>query len=146
MRPDRFETFAVEQLAAHPAVERAAALRDAGDTTHPFGVAVQLVGGGEWRWQITSQSAPGEAYGSPEAPVEGDPAPGVAAPEVTGQWGPADADTLLAAAITGARSPELAAVRRWAPRDDDGKGPYGLTVDCHNGAVLYLRALPVPGR
>lgn len=144
MRPDRFETYAVKHLAEHPAVARAAALRDAGDTTHPYGVAVQLTGGAEFRWQITAQSAPGEAYDRPEVPVEGDPAPGVAGPEVDGQWGPAKAERLLAHAVTAPGCREFAAVKRWSLRDGAAPDSFGVTVHCHNGAVLFLR--PVRGQ
>lgn len=146
MRPERFETFVVKHLAEHPAVARAAALRDAGDTTHPYGVALQLTTGAEFRWQITAQSAPGEAYDRPEVPVEGDPAPGVAAPESPGNWGMAEVETLLAHALTAPGCREFAGVQRWSLRDGATEGSYGVTVHCHNGATLFLRRIPAPKR
>jgi hypothetical protein len=144
VRPARFEVFALEQLATHPAVARAAALRDIGDTAHPYGVGVQLAGGGEFRWQITAQSAPGESYARPEAPVEGDPAPVVAAPKPAGGWAPADGEALLAHVVTAAGCREVAEVVRWSLRDGAGAGTFGVTVRCYNGAVLYARPVRAP--
>ncbi|MBM9510062.1 hypothetical protein [Actinacidiphila acididurans] len=137
MRPDRFQAFVLEQLGAHPAVAQAAPLAETGETRYPYGVAVKLTAGGEFRWQITAESAPGDRYSEPEQPVEGDPAPGVQAPAVSGPYGLADADAFMAHVLTAGRSAELRAVQR-----RDG----GLTVTCHNRARLYLRALPIPAQ
>lgn len=141
MRPARFEAFALEHLAASPLVARTALLRDVGDTRHPYGVAVQWAAGGEHRWQITGESAPGDSYSSPEQIGEGHPAPGVQPPELVGPIGDADAEALLAHILTGPRSPELATVKRWSHLDGAVPDHYGLTIRCHTGAHLYLHAL-----
>lgn len=136
MRPARFEAFALDLLAGHPAVETAVPLRDAGDTAHPYGLVIRLAAGPQFRWQITAESAPGDSYTRPETPGEGQPAPGVQAPAPAGPYGLADADTLLAHVLTAARSPELRTVQR-----RNG----GLTIRCHTGATVYVRALVPPG-
>jgi hypothetical protein len=143
MRPARFEAFAVEHLAASPLVARTAPLRDAGDTRHPYGLAVRWGVGGEHRWQILGESAPGDNYANPEQTREGDPTPGVQPPELVGPITDADAETLLAHILTGPRSPELAAITRWSHQDGAAPGYYGLTIRCHTGARLYLRPLDV---
>jgi hypothetical protein len=142
VRPDRFQAFALEQLAAHQAVKGARALRDLGESRYPYGVAVRLQDGSEYRWQITAESAPGDSYASPETASEGDPAPGIPAPGPAtaagagkGPYGLADADGFLAHVITAARSRELHRVRR---HDN------GLVIACHSGSKLYLRRLPDP--
>lgn len=137
MRPSTFEAFAVEQLASHKAVAAARALRDLGEQRYPYGVAVRLQDGAEYRWQICAESAPGDSYARPETRVDGDPAPAIPAPKPAagGPYGLADADEFLAHVLTAAQSPEFGRIRR-----RDG----GLTIRCHSGASLYLRALPVP--
>jgi hypothetical protein len=137
MRPARFETLAVDLLTAHPAVEAAAPLRDAGDARYPYGIALRLAAGTEFRWQVMAASAAGDSYARPETPVEGDPAPGVQAPEPPGPYSLADADSLLAHVLTAPRDSgsEFVSVQRRTG---------GLTITCHSGAMLYVRALPVP--
>lgn len=143
MRPDRFEALTVELLAAHPAVEAAAPLRDAGDTRHPYGVAIRLAAGGEFRWQIMGESAPGDDYAQPETRTEGDPVPGVQAPQPSGPYGLADADTLLAHVLTVAARPTETAPARTAELRTVQRRNGGLTIRCYSGATLYVRALPV---
>jgi hypothetical protein len=124
VRPDLFETWAVGLLAAHPAVEAAAALRDAGDTRHPYGMAIRLAAGQQFRWQITATS--GETYEPAQCAV--DPKPPVPASPYSLE----DADALLAYVLTAAGSPDLGSV---LAREG------GLTIRCADGVTLYLRAL-----
>lgn len=135
MRPDRFQAFVLEQLGAHPAVAQAAPLQETGESRYPYGVAVKLTAGGEFRWQITAESAPGDRYSEPEQPVEGDPAPGVEAPKAAGPYGLADADAFMAHVLAAAGCREFRTVQR-----RDGS----LAITCQNRARLYLRSIPVP--
>lgn len=143
MRPDRFEKFTVKQLAAHPAVGAAAPLRDQpgpNGARYPYGVAVRWAAGGEHRWQITAESAPGDRYDRPEEPGKGDPAPAVDEPDPAGPVSDRDAEQLLAHILAAAGSPEFADVDCWSRRPGALPGRRGLTVRCHTGARLYLRA------
>jgi hypothetical protein len=128
MRPQRFQQFVIQAVATADA--RAQSLADAGDSKHPFGVAVSRPGS-ESRWQIMGQLADGERHDDAEAPVEGDPAAWTDA-------GPdAGPDAWLAAVIGRAESPEIARIDRWSARD--GEKRQGLTIHFHNGARAYVR-------
>ena len=137
MRPDTFQDFAVDALAAHGTIAGARTLAAIGESKYPYGLAIRLQGGAEYRWQITAESAPGDSYATPEQPVDGDPAPAAPAPAgpASGPFGLADADELLAHVLTHAHSRQILSVRRH---------PAGLTIRCHSKATIYLRALPVP--
>lgn len=144
MRPATFEDFAIGALAQHKTIAGARPLRDIGEQRYPYGVAIRLQDGSEYRWQITAESAPGDNYATPEQPAEGDPAPGTPAPApnagkgkgtAAGPFGLADADTLLAHILTHAGNRQIRELRRHGS---------GLTIRCHSKATIYLRALPVP--
>lgn len=131
MRPTRFEAFVLDLAKNTPGVTRVQTLADAGDTTHPFGLAV-TTGNGEARWQIIGQLAPGEKHDQPDAPVNGEP--------FTAGAEPGDAEVWLAAVIGRAECPEIANVERWSTRAG-GKGGPGLTVRFHNGAKVFVRKI-----
>ncbi|MBL3805425.1 hypothetical protein ACIP44_22905 [Streptomyces diastaticus] len=134
MRPEQFLDFIVPLAQGGPGAVRVQTLADSGDTQHPFGIAVTR-GGGEERWQVIGQLAPGEKHDTPSAAVTGDPATGPlpAADAPSEEW--------LAGIILAAASPEISAVTRWSTREDARPGHIGLTVDYHNGARTFIRAL-----
>ncbi|WP_309029169.1 hypothetical protein [Streptomyces alfalfae] len=132
MHPAAFQDYAVDLLKNTPDVQRVQSLNETGDTKHPYGLAV-TVAGRESRWQMIGQLAEGAKHDTPTAPVEGTPAPVVAA-SVT------DApDAWLASVISAAESPEIAALDVWSAREGDGQ--HGVTVSWHNGEKTFLRKL-----
>lgn len=144
MRPARFQSFAVDTLrqAAHPLVKEVATLSEAGDSKHPFGVAVQLASGGELRWQVIGESAPGDKYDQPEVPVEGEsPMALIDGGDLPAKADKAAGEAWLAGLLSSAGSRELATIEQWSRRDDAKPGHHGLTVRCHSGAKVYVRAL-----
>ncbi|MEV7427652.1 MULTISPECIES: hypothetical protein [unclassified Streptomyces] len=133
MRPPRFQDFALDLIKNTTGTTRVQTLTEAGDTTHPFGVAV-TTGTGETRWQFIGQLATGEKHDDPDTPVQGDP---------VAPWAgdvPADPEGWLAAAVTAAESPEIVAITRWSTRPGEAAKP-GLTIDFHNGARIFVRKL-----
>lgn len=138
MRPGTFQDFALTTLTSHATVTGARPLPDVGETRYPYGLAIRVHDGTEYRWQITAESAPGDKYSETEQPGDGEPATladAPAGPAGGGPFGLADADELLAHVLTHAKNRQIRTVRR-----RDG----GLTIRCHTGATIYLRALDVP--
>lgn len=133
MRPQRFQDFVVRLASDDPATGQAKTLRDAGDTKHPFGLAVQL-GGREVRFQIAVKSAPGDNYDQTETPVEGEPVT-LDGPRAEGPEG------WLAGLLAGSGSREIAGINQWSLREDLKDRRDGLTVLCHSGAEVYVRLL-----
>lgn len=132
MRPNRFQAFATEVLKRTPGAVKVQSLKEAGDTKHPYGVAV-TTSDGEARWQIVGQLADGERHEHKEAPVSGEPAAWTDA-------GPGEnPEGWLAAAIGRAESPEIARIDRWSVRE--GHDREGLTVFFHSGARAFVRKL-----
>lgn len=128
MRPPRFEAFVLDLAKNTPGVTRVQSLAEAGDTTHPFGLAI-TTNVGEARWQIIGQLAPGEKHDQPDVPVNGDP------------WtaaGAGDPEGWLAGVLGRAECPEIANVERWLER---AGGKAGLTVAFHNGAKAFMRKI-----
>lgn len=141
MRPDRFESFLISLAKTGEGARQVSTLRDAGDTKHPYGIAVTL-GDREVRYQITAQSAPGERYEQPEEPVEGEPAPTMGDPVVpAGPVGPGEAEGWLAAVLAAARSPEVQRVERWSVREGAHGGHAGVTAHFHNGGRAFVRVM-----
>jgi hypothetical protein len=138
LRAETFTEYLINHAANTPDVDRVQTLAEAGDTTHPFGLAVHL-GARQVRWQVTSQLAPGERHGAPAAEVEGEPAP----------WTDTDArdggEEWLAAVIGRARSPRVARLERWSTRDPARADRVGVTVFFHNGARVFVRFLGQSG-
>ncbi|MBV7697725.1 hypothetical protein [Streptomyces sp. TRM70350] len=132
MRPERFQAFALDTLKNTQGTVQVQTLADAGDTKHPYGIAVTTAEG-EARWQIVGQLADSERHDHGEQPVEGAPAAWTEA--VPGD----NPEGWLAAAIGKAESPEVARIDRWSVRDGDSR--QGLTVYFHNGAKAYVRKL-----
>jgi hypothetical protein len=136
MRPTRFQDFAVE-LAEISDGASAVTLAEAGDTKYPFGLAVK-VNGGEMRFQIIAQGAPGEKYDEPEEPVEGDPI----TPDAVADLGGTSAERWLAGLLAGSGCREIERIEAWSPRREAGKsGQDGLTVFFRNQARIYARVL-----
>ncbi|MFE4170813.1 hypothetical protein ACFRR7_01990 [Streptomyces sp. NPDC056909] len=134
MRPSRFQDFTLDLAKNSPGVTRVQTLAEAGDTTHPFGLAI-TTGDGEARWQITGRLAEGEKHEHADVPVDGDPAQGGTDPK------PGDHEGWLAAAIARAESPEIASIEHWSTRPGEGNSRGGLTVAFHNGARAFVRRL-----
>ncbi|WP_446039476.1 hypothetical protein [Streptomyces sp. SID1121] len=133
MRPARFQDFTLDLAKNTPGVTRVQTLADAGDTTHPFGVAITN-GDGEARWQIIGQLADGEKHEQPDVPVNGDP---------FGTWTepkPGDHEGWLVAVLARAESPEIANIEPWSTRAGGKESP-GLTVFFHNGARAFVRKI-----
>ncbi|MFD9004448.1 hypothetical protein ACFV0T_26405 [Streptomyces sp. NPDC059582] len=130
-RVQAFTDFLLDCVKNTPNVDGVQTLEEAGDTRHPFGLAVRI-GGAEVRWQVTCQLADGEKHDSPTADVDGDPAP----------WTDTDVqdggEEWLAAVIGRARSARVARIERWSTRDSDR---VGVTVYFHNGARAFVRCL-----
>ncbi|MFJ1649077.1 hypothetical protein [Streptomyces sp. NPDC088258] len=133
MRPARFQDFLLDLVKNTPGTTRVQTLAEAGDTEHPYGLAV-TTSTGDTRWQIIGQLAPGEKHTTPDTPAQGDPV----APW-TGD-APVDPEGWLAATITASASPEIATITRWSTRPGDESKP-GLTIDFHNGARAFVRKI-----
>jgi hypothetical protein len=132
MRPERFQDFTLDTLKNTPGTVQVRTLAEAGDTKHPFGVAV-TTSAGESRWQIVGQLADGERHSDSDTPVKGAPAAWTDAAQGD------SAEGWLAAAIGRAESPEIARIDRWSVRD--GETRQGLSIAFHNGAKAYVRKL-----
>lgn len=129
MRPDTFADWLLDTVKNAPGVGRVQTLAEAGDTKHPFGIAVTR-GGREERWQIMHQLADGEKHEHTEQRSTGTPfsAP---APQ------PGDAaDVWLAGVIGAAECPEIERVERWTDSSQAG-----LTVFHHGGDRNFVRPL-----
>ncbi|GHA01672.1 hypothetical protein ACFOOM_33775 [Streptomyces echinoruber] len=132
MRPQRFQDFLIDTVKNTPGTVQVRSLAEAGDSKHPFGVAVST-SDGESRWQIVGQLAEGERHEHEEQPVQGAPAAWTDAV-------PGDSpEGWLAAAIGRAESPEIARIDRWSVREGDTR--QGITVHFHSGAKAYVRKL-----
>ena len=140
MRPDRFESFALDLVKNAPQVVQATTLREAGDTAHPYGLAIDMGGSEEVRIQFTAQSAPGDRYDQPEQRVEGEPVPPLGDPVLPpGEPSPEAVEEWFAAVLAGAGSREIAKVERWSLAEGARRGHVGVTVYCHSGARIYAR-------
>lgn len=130
MRPERFQNLLVDLAKNDPQAGTAVTLKEAGDSKHPYGLAVKLEGR-EVRWQITIRSAEGDDFDKPETPVKGDVV------HLDGPWaeGP---EGWLARLVAGSGSDEIAGIDQWSLREQPKDG---LTVKCHSGAWLFVRAL-----
>ncbi|AXG78746.1 hypothetical protein [Streptomyces paludis] len=137
MRPPRFQDFVLDLVKNTPGVTRVQSLSEAGDTTHPFGLAIAAAGD-EVRWQIIGQLATGEKHDGPDTPVNSEPVP--ALPAEAGEPDPSDHEGWLYAVLVRAGSSEIAGIARWSTRDDAGKAR-GLTLDFHNGARAFVRRI-----
>ncbi|MDX3232976.1 hypothetical protein [Streptomyces sp. ME19-01-6] len=130
MRPDRFQNFVRDLAKNDPRAGKAATLAEAGDTKRPFGLAVALEGR-EVRWQITIRSAEGDNFDRPEKPVEVEPV------TMDGPWADGS-EGWLARLLVGSGSKEIDTIDQWSLREEPKDG---LTVKCHSGAWLFVRAL-----
>jgi len=134
MRPERFQAFALDTL-KNAGAARVQTLAQAGDTKHPFGVAVATMSG-ESRWQIMGQLADGERHDHNDTPVKGAPAAWQAAQS------DGDPEAWLAGALGQAESPEIARIERWSVREGgEQTDRQGVTVYFHNGAKAFVRKI-----
>ncbi|MGJ5897509.1 hypothetical protein DF268_35380 [Streptomyces sp. V2] len=133
MRPARFQAWLIDTFKNTPGVGRVQTLAEAGDSKHPFGVAVTR-DGKEERWQITHQLAEGEKHEHAEAPVTDTP---FSAPVPDAG---AESDKWLVGVIGAADNPEIARVERWADRPE-ASSQAGVTVFFHNGSRGFVRPL-----
>ncbi|MEU6480782.1 hypothetical protein ABZ858_28675 [Streptomyces sp. NPDC047017] len=126
MRPATFQAFLLDTFKNAPGVTRVQTLAEAGDTKHPYGVAV-VTSDGESRWQIIGQLAEGERHEHKEQPVQGAP----------GTWTGPDSGPIgfLGAALGRAECPEIAQLASY--KDPSA----GLTVTFHNGARAFVRLI-----
>jgi len=133
MRPARFQDYLLDLANKQPHTT-ARPLTEAGETRYPYGAAIRTPRG-EARWQIIGQLAPGERHNTPDTPVHAKP------PALVDDPGPdASPEAWLAALIAQAGCTEYEQIERWSTRPD-GAGQAGITIHCHNGARLYIRAL-----
>lgn len=133
MRPGRFQDWLVDAVKNASGVGRVQSLADAGDSKHPFGIAVTR-GGREERWQIMHQLAEGEKHEHDEQRMTG-------APFLSPAPQPSDAaDIWLAGAIGVAECPEIERVERWVDRPNPASQA-GLTVFHHGGDRNFVRPL-----
>jgi hypothetical protein len=133
VRPTRFQDFALQLAQNDPQSGTAATLKDAGDSKHPYGLAVKLEGR-EARFQFIAYSVPGDNYDAPETPVEGDPVP-LDERRADGPEG------WLADLLAGSGSREICGIKQWSLRENPADRRNGLTVEFHDGSKIYARAL-----
>ncbi|MFF4746807.1 hypothetical protein [Streptomyces sp. NPDC001268] len=136
MRPARFTDLVTDLAKNTPGCTRVQTLAEVGDTKHPRGLAI-TTSVGETRWQFMGQLPDGAKHdGFTDQPVTGSPAPAGPAPQAT------DApEAWLAALVSHAESPEVAAVERWSTRQGARKGHVGVTVKFHDGSKVFARKL-----
>ncbi|MFJ2629664.1 hypothetical protein ACIO6T_41495 [Streptomyces sp. NPDC087532] len=134
MRPARFQDYVLDLVKNTPGTTRVQTLTEAGDNTHPYGLAI-VTSSGEARWQIIGQLAEGEKHDQADVGVKDTPPPTGEAPK------PGDhAEAWLAAVIAHAECPEIASITRWSTREGED-GNYGLTVIFHNTAKAFVRKI-----
>ncbi|MEU2504444.1 hypothetical protein ABZ621_06990 [Streptomyces sp. NPDC007863] len=133
MRPQRFTDYVLDLVKNHPTVSRVQTLAEAGDTKHPFGLAI-TTSSGETRWQFAGQLPDGAKHeGFTDEPVTGAP--------VAPLGDPASADSpeeWLAALLAQAECPEISQIERWSTRE--GAGPQrGATISFYDGSRIFAR-------
>lgn len=133
MRPIRFQDFTLQLAQTDPKTGTAVTLKDAGDTKHPYGLAVKL-NGRDARFQFIAQSADGDRFDQPERPVEGELA-NLEGPRADGPEG------WLAEILAGSGSKEIERIEQWSLREDPADRRNGLTVFFYSGARIFARAL-----
>lgn len=135
MRPQRFTDYVLDLVKNAPSVSRVQTLAEAGDTEHPYGLAITTAAG-ETRWQFVGQLPDGAKHiDFLDEPVNGDPAPALG--------DPASADSpeaWLAAVVAHAACPEIATIERWSTAQEPGS-QRGVTFAFHNGAKIFARQL-----
>ncbi|MHC3425010.1 hypothetical protein [Streptomyces sp. DT18] len=121
MRPEQFLTYLKELLPT------ARTFAETGEKKYPFGMVIPRPSG-EDRWQVIGQLSPTEKHDTPAPATTGTPTEGPPPPDT------APAPAWLAATLTTAAHPEIAAISVWPTTP-------GLTIDYHNGAKTFVRAL-----
>ncbi|AGP56202.1 hypothetical protein [Streptomyces rapamycinicus] len=136
MRPQRFQDWAVEALRQGPEVAEVEPWQEG--HKQPFGVKTRLRTGAEIWMGITAVSPPGEDYGQPEQPVEGEAPAAVPVPELVGATGKVaitQAERHLAALLNNAGSGEVAGAYGYSDRGP-AQNP-GVGVDFHSGGKIH---------
>lgn len=140
LRPDRFQALLTAAATTVPGVTGAKTLAETGETTYPYGVALDIGSSRPSRWQIAAQSAPGDRYEQAEPePVLGEPIP---KPEV----GPAgrNAATVakaLVAAVLQADPGEISRYELYAEREPAPAIGSGATLHFYDGSRIFLNAI-----
>ncbi|WP_329423968.1 hypothetical protein [Streptomyces sp. NBC_01268] len=134
MRPQRFTDYVLDLTKNTPGVTRVQTLAEAGDTKHPFGLAITATGR-ETRWQVTGQLPDGAKHeGFADTSVTGTPAPAMGDPAA------ADSpEAWFAAVLAAAECAEIATIERWSTAENPTS--QGVTVGFHNGARVFVRQL-----
>ncbi|MCK7627520.1 hypothetical protein MUU72_31255 [Streptomyces sp. RS10V-4] len=138
MRPQTFQDFVIDLAKNDPTTVSVRSLADAGDSAHPYGVVI-TTGHGESRWQFVGQLPEGERHredGGDPAAVEGTPLPAGESPQAND-----DPETWLAALLSKAESPQVAAVERWSTREGNRPDHVGLTITFYNTARIFARRM-----
>ncbi|MEU6016892.1 hypothetical protein ABZ826_23440 [Streptomyces sp. NPDC047515] len=134
MRPARFQDYTLDLAKNTPGTIRVQTLTEAGDTQHPYGLAI-TTSSGEARWQIIGQLAEGEKHDHNDVGVKDIPPPAGTAPK------PGDhPEAWLAAVIAQTECLEIASIERWSTREGQDHQS-GLTIVFHNTAKVFARQL-----
>ncbi|GAA3727192.1 hypothetical protein [Streptomyces tremellae] len=138
MRPQRFQTFAIETLLASPWITSAEPWQD----DRPFGLHLRFTEGSELWVAITAALAPGERGDDPEAPVQADAPTAVAVPDLyeSGKISPARAEQYIAAVLNNAGCTEMDRAYAYGANGETGQASVhpGVGVIFHNGARAFL--------
>lgn len=140
MRPDRFQRILVDVAPSIPGVNGVKTLAETGDTTYPYGVALDVGSNRPSRWQIVAQSALGDRYEQPEPePKMGEPIP---KPEV-GSAGsdPASIVKALVAAVVTADPGEIRSYDLYTERPTPPAVGQGATIEFYDGSRIFINAV-----
>lgn len=138
MRLTYFEVFAAALLAQHPNVRRAQELAEAGITDKPYGLRVDIAGGGSVLLQFVRTSpSDGEPLDRPDVFDPSSMSPLVLADAFTGPLRVAALERDLVALIGQAGHPEVAEVETFATWGRSSK-PAGVRVVFVDGAVVFV--------
>lgn len=138
MRPERFQTFAIDAFRRGSEIKSAEPWQE--ERKRPYGVKVQFQTGAELWLAITVQSADGEKYSEPEKPVQAEPPAQVATPDPyagAGKVSVKKAELHLAALLENAGSPEARSAYAYSAADEQSQHR-GLGVRFHSGARAYM--------
>ncbi|MFE6223344.1 hypothetical protein [Streptomyces sp. NPDC057854] len=135
MRPQRFIDYVLDVVKNHPTVSRVQTLAEAGDSKHPFGLAI-TTSSGETRWQFTGQLPDGAKHeGFADEPVTGAPVPHLGDPAAA-----SSPEEWLAAVLAQAECPEISRIERWSAREGAGS-QRGATLSFYDGSRIFARQL-----
>ncbi|MCX2970581.1 MULTISPECIES: hypothetical protein [Streptomyces] len=136
MRPQRFESLALDLAKNDPKVGAATTLKDAGESRYPYGLAV-TADGRDMRFQFIAQSRDGDKFDEPERvteaqqPFNTDAVPTGGLPE----------ERFLADLVARSGSRELVDIVIWSPRKTNREGNHGVTFFFADTARIYARVI-----